>query len=142
MARFRTEIRSPLAPVDAFARMAAFERVPEWDPNTSASERVGDAVGLGAEYDVTTRFGGRTLVVRYRVTSHESPERFVIESDLPNGIHLRDEITVGPDGPGSLVTYDARIVPSGVWRLAEPLFQLVFRRIGAQAVGPLHRYLA
>lgn len=121
--------------------MAAFERVPEWDPATSASTRVGQATGLGAEYDVTTRFGGRTMVVRYRTTRYEPGRRFVVEATLPNGVGLRDDITVASDGAGSVVTYDARIVPKGVWRLADPIFQLIFTRLGARAVPAIRTFL-
>ena len=140
MATFRASISSPLPPDEAFARMAAFERVPEWDPATMASVRIGPD-GLGAEYDVTTRFGGRTQVLRYRTTTHEPPGRFVVEATLPNGIGLRDEITVTSAGSGSTVTYDARILPTGIWKLANPVFQLVFARIGARAVPLMRRYL-
>lgn len=142
MARFRTEIPSVLSPSDAFAKMAAFERVPEWDPNTSASARVGDEAGGGGQFDVTTTFGGRELVVRYRTTEHEPPRRFVVEASLPNGIALKDEITVAADGAGSRVTYDARIIPTGLWKLADPVFQVIFRRVGRRAVEPLTRYLS
>lgn len=141
MARFRAEIDSPLPCDEAFARMAAFDRVPEWDPATTASTRVGDATGLGAEYDVTTRFGGRTMVVRYRTTVYEPGRRFVVEATLPNGVGLRDDITVAPGGAGSVVTYDARIVPKGLWRLADPIFHLVFTRLGGRAVPEIRRFL-
>ena len=122
--------------------MAAFERVPEWDPATSQSTRLGDAAGLDTEYDVTTRFGGRTMVVRYRTTAFEPGRRFVVEATLPNGVGLRDEITVAPDGAGSVVTYDARIAPNGVWRLADPIFHLIFTRLGARAVPEIRAFLS
>lgn len=141
MATFRATINSPLPPEEAFSRMAAFERVPEWDPATTASVRIG-APGPGAEYDVTTKFGGKTQTIRYRTTVHEPSQRFVVEAKLPNGIGLRDEITVTANGPGSAVTYDARILPRGIWKLANPIFQLVFARIGARAVPLIRRYLA
>ena len=140
MATFRATINSPLPPDEAFRRMAAFERVPEWDPATTASVRIGPD-GLGAEYDVTTTFGGKTQTIRYRTTAHEPPRRFVVEATLPNGIGLRDEITVGSDGTGSSVTYDARILPKGIWKLANPVFHLVFARIGGRAVPLIRRYL-
>lgn len=141
MARFHAEITSPLSPDVAFARMAAFDRVPEWDPATSASTRCGESTGLGAEYDVTTRFGGRTILVRYRTTAYEPARRFVVEATLPNGVGLRDEITVAPDDAGSLVTYDACIAPRGLWRLADPIFHLIFTRLGARAVPGIRTFL-
>ena len=141
MAKFITTIVSALPPHEAFARMAAFDRVPEWDPATQASVLVGAERGLGAEFDVTTRFAGKTQNVRYRMSVYEPLHRFVLDATLPNGIALRDEITVAPDGTGSLVTYDARILPRGVWRLADPVFKVVFGRIGARATPGLERYL-
>jgi Polyketide cyclase / dehydrase and lipid transport len=121
--------------------MAAFDRVPEWDPATQASALVGTERGLGAEFDVTTRFAGRTQKIRYRMSVYEPSTRFVLDAALPNGIALRDEITVVPDGPGSRVTYEARILPRGIWRLADPIFAIVFRRIGAHAIPGLQRFL-
>lgn len=122
--------------------MAAFDHVPEWDPATQASVLVGTERGLGAEFDVTTTFGGKTHVIRYRMTTFEPPTRFVLDAAMPNGIGLRDEITVVADGTGSRVTYDARIRPRGIWRLADPILGIVFRRIGARAIPGLERYLA
>jgi hypothetical protein len=141
MARFHSQIMSPLHVEEAFARMSAFERVPEWDPATSASTRIGEP-GLGARYDVKTRFAGRTLVLRYRTTAYEPPRLFVVEAELPNGVALRDEIVVEPHGDGSLVTYDARIAAKGVWRLIDPIVQLVFSRIGARAVPRIRAFLS
>lgn len=142
MARFRTSVDSPLPPEEAFARMAAFERVPEWDPNTTASRRVGDAQGLGSAFDVTTKFGRSTLDVRYTTSAFDPPRRLVLEATLPNGNGLRDEITVEAREGGSRVTYDARILPRGIWRLADPIFHLIFSRVGARAIGPLTTYLS
>ena len=55
------------------------------DDRTSAVGRlvlVGGEPGIGAEYDVTTRFAGRTMVLRYRTTAHEAPHLFVVEATL------------------------------------------------------------
>ena len=141
MAHFQTTIASPLSPDEAFARMAAFERVTEWDPNTSIANRVGGATGLGSEFKITTAFGKRVMDLVYRTTAFEAPRRLVLESSLPNGINLRDEITVVPDGTGCRVTYDARILPKGFWRIAEPIFQMIFGKVGARAIIPLSRFL-
>ena len=141
MARFHTTVASPLPPDEAFARMAAFERVPEWDPNTKAAKRIGEAAGVGSEFQISTVFGGRVLELVYRTTAFEAPRRLVLESSMPNGIQLRDEITVVPDGSGSRVTYDARILPKGFWRIAEPIFQMIFGRVGSRAIIPLSRFL-
>ena len=39
------------------------------------------------------------------------------------------------------MTYDARITAKGLWRLADPIFQLVFARVGARAVPEIRRVL-
>jgi hypothetical protein len=142
MARFRTTISSPLTADVAFAKLAAFERAPAWDPNTTAGSRVGAALAAGTAFDITTVFGGRTLELRYTMTAYEPSRRFVVEADMPNGTHLRDEITFAPGETGCDVTYDALIRTRGVWKLADPLFQIIFRRIGRSVVGPLTTYLS
>lgn len=142
MARFVTTVPSAIGPADAFAKLAAFERVPEWDPNTSAGTRVGAELGFGTEFDITTVFGGRTLELRYRLTVYQPDTQMVFEATMPNGTHLRDAISFVATPSGCDVTYDARITPKGIWKLANPLFQVIFGRIGAKVVEPLTRYLA
>jgi hypothetical protein len=142
MARFRTTISSPLAADVAFAKLAAFERAPEWDPNTTAGTRVGSELAVGTGFDITTVFGGRSLELRYTMTAYEPHSRYVVEADMPNGTHLRDEIVFVPRESGCDVTYDALIRTRGIWKLADPLFQVIFRRIGRSVVGPLSTFLA
>ncbi len=142
MARFVTTVPSSLPPGEAFAKLAAFERVPEWDPNTSAGTRVGADLGPGTEFDITTVFGGRTLELRYRMSVYEPGMQVVVEATMPNGTYLRDAISFAPTSGGCDVTYDARITPKGVWKLANPVFQVIFGRIGAKVVEPLTRYLS
>jgi len=56
-----------------------------------------------------------------------------------------DEVRVDPasDPPseGAVVTYDARLEPRGMLRLADPLLGLAFRRIGDRAAAGLRRVL-
>ncbi len=120
--------------------MAAFERVTEWDPNTRAAHRVGEASGLGACFAIETVFGGRTVCAEYHITTHEAPRRLVLESTLRN-VRLRDEITIEPDAEGCRMSYEARVMPLGLWRLAGPLLQAIFTRACRRTIGPLGRYL-
>lgn len=140
MARFTVTVASRLSADQAFARIAAFERAPEWDPNTSEAHRVGEATGVGARFDITTSFGGRTLAATYRITTYEAPHRLVLESNLAN-VDLRDEISVAPTESGCDVTYDARLMPRGLWRAADPLLQVLFTRTCRRTEGPLASYL-
>ncbi len=52
-----------------------------------------------------------------------------------------DTITVRADGAGSRVTYDARLVFKGAARLADPLMQLIFNRVGRKADASLRAQL-
>ena len=60
---------------------------------------------------------------------------------LIKGARVAMLTTVVPDGTGCRVTYDARILPKGFWRIAEPIFQLIFGKVGARAIIPLSRFL-
>ena len=140
MASFVLTVVSPLSPDVAFDRMAAFERVTEWDPNTSSARRVDATIGLGTRFAIDTAFGGRTLRAEYRISAYEPPRLLVMESALKN-VHLRDEITVVPDPEGCRMTYDARVMPKGAWRLAGPVLQVIFTRACRRTIGPLGAYL-
>jgi Polyketide cyclase / dehydrase and lipid transport len=140
MPSFRLTVVSPLSPDEAFDRMAAFERVTEWDPNTSSARRLDAAIGFGARFAIETAFGGRTLSAEYRIAAYEPPRRLVLESVLKN-VRLRDEITVVPDPEGCRMTYDARVTPTGAWKLAGPVLQVIFTRACRRTIGPLGEYL-
>jgi hypothetical protein len=130
MARFVTTIPSVWPPADAFAYMAAFENAAEWDPSVSEAHRDGDG------FAVVARFGPRDVPLRYVVTESEAPHRVVLEARRP-GFVSRDTITVEE---GS-VTYDASLLFSGLGRLADPIMQIVFNRVGRKAEASLRRIL-
>ena len=130
MARFTTTIPCVWPPADAFAYMAAFENAAEWDPSVSTARRDGDG------FVVVARFGPRDVPLRYVTTESDPPHRVVLEARRP-GFVSRDTITVA-DGS---VTYDAALEFSGLGRLADPLMQLVFNRVGAKAKAGLETAL-
>jgi len=117
--------------------MADFSNARAWDPSVGEAVAVGGGpVGLGSEFDLVTRFAGRAVPLRYTIVAYDAPRNVVFEARRP-GFLSRDSITVEPDGAGSIVHYDARLVFSGVGRLLDPVMQLVFRRVGARATAGL-----
>ncbi len=141
MAHFVTTIESTLAPADAFAYMADFTNAVRWDPSVSRAVRVGDGpIGVGSQFDLVARFGGKDVPLRYTAVEHEPPGRVVLEAQRP-GFTSRDTITIAPAEGGSAVHYDAALEFSGFRRLLGPLMQLVFARVGAQATAGLRAEL-
>ena len=133
MARYVTTIESRLPQAEAFAYMADFANAAIWDPSVSEAKLVGDApIGLGSEFDLVARFGGRDVPLRYAIVEYEAPARVVLEARRP-GFSSRDVITVEPAGDGSVVGYDATLAFNGLGRLADPVMQRIFKGVGAKA---------
>jgi hypothetical protein len=137
MARYATTIPSALPPAEAFAYLADFSNARFWDPSVSRARRDGDGpVGLGSTFPVVARFAGRDVELTYTIVTHEPPARVVLEAR--RGFVSRDTITVeAAGGGGSLVQYEAVLAFTGLGRLAEPLMQFVFNRVGAKAKAGL-----
>src|SRR4051794_39728831 len=133
MARYVTTVRSTLPPAEAFAYMADFSNTRLWDPSVGEARRVGDApIGTGSAFELVARFAGRDVPLRYEIVEYDAPRRVVLEARRP-GFVSRDTITVEPAGDGSVVHYDAMLTFGGVGRLADPVMQRIFDRIGARA---------
>ena len=145
MARYRTLVPTAWRPEDAFAYMADVRNFAAWDPGVRRVTAVrGDGPGLGAVYEVEVRVGAASLVLRYEVIAWEPPRRLVLLASTRT-LRSVDEVRVDPasDPPseGAVVTYDARLEPRGMLRLADPLLGLAFRRIGDRAAAGLRRVL-
>jgi hypothetical protein len=141
MPRYSTTIASKLAPADAFAYMADFSNARLWDPSVRQAERADDGpIGLGSRFALVARFARRDVPLTYAIVAYEPPAKVVLEAR--NGFASRDTITVeeGAAG-GSLVHYDALLAFNGIARLAGPLMQLVFNRVGAKAKAGLETAL-
>jgi hypothetical protein len=117
----------------AFAYMADFANARLWDPSVSEARLVGAApVGLGSTFDLVARFAGRDVPLRYEIVEFDAPRRVVLEAQRP-GFVSRDTITVEPAENGSVVHYDATLAFGGIGRLADPIMQRIFNRVGARA---------
>lgn len=142
MAHYDVTITSPLSQQEAFDKLATVERFAEWDPGVTEGKQIeGDGPGEGAAYILKAKgFTGGELPLKYKTTSFDAPNRFVIISD---GKSLRsdDVITVVPDGDGCRVTYAADLEMKGAFALINPVLGLIFNRIGDKAAAGLRTFL-
>ncbi|HUO47835.1 MAG TPA: SRPBCC family protein [Acidimicrobiales bacterium] len=142
MARYHTTIHSRRRAQETFEYLSDFSTTAEWDPGVVEAERVSSGpVGLGSAFRVVASFLGRRVSLDYRVVEFEPNRRVVLRADAPTVCSV-DEITVVPTDVGSVVTYDADLRVRGLFRLADPLLALAFRRIGDRARDGLVRALA
>ena len=131
----------PRSPEEVVAYLSDFSNAVAWDPGTVRCERVGSGpVQVGSTWRNTSKVLGRE-------TEHD----YVLVTLAPDHVVLRgtnktatstDDITVLPDPAGSKVTYHAHITFNGIAKLAEPLMQRVFERLGDETVEGITRELA
>lgn len=131
-----------MPPDQVFEYLADFRTAAEWDVNTKSSDLVsGDAMAEGAEYKVVTEFAGRNLTMTYRTAELQRPDRIVFQSGTAVA-DIEDVITISPDGSGSEVSYEAKIKPKSIAIVLDPVFSLIFKRVGDRAAKSLRETLA
>jgi hypothetical protein len=135
MADHVVRVRTPLAPGVAFAYLADLTNIARWDPGVSRSEQVvGARPGIDAAFEVTVK--GLRRPLRYVTNGYEPPTRVVVQARSRLLAPL-DAITVEPDGPGALVTYDAHLTRNGPFRLFDAVLARAFRRAAERAAAGL-----
>jgi carbon monoxide dehydrogenase subunit G len=133
MARYRTTIRTPRTPEDAFAFMADLRNFESWDPGVRRAIQVdGDGGGPDATFDVVVDAPGKGLTLRYVTTEYDLPRHVTVRAESKMFTSL-DRIDVVPDGDGSLVTYDAELVLNGPLGGLDIVLRPFFDRIGGRA---------
>jgi len=142
VARYADAIDLPLSVEEAFDYLADFSRTAEWDPSVVEAERLTRGkVRLGSSFRVSVSFLGRRVPLEYRITEFERPSRLVL-SGGDSSVRSIDEITFVSRPGGSRVTYEARLELTGIRRLADPFFHVLFQRIGRLAMRGLRERLA
>jgi dehydrogenase/reductase SDR family protein 12 len=137
VARYVDVIDVPVPIEQAFDYLADFSRTADWDPGVSDAERLGSGpIGSGSRFRVVVSFLGQSLPIEYEIATYERPTRLVLRGG-DDGFRSIDEITFAARGRGTRVTYEARLELSGIRRLADPLLDRVFQRIGRRAARGL-----
>lgn len=142
MPRYVDAIDLPLPIEEAFDYLADFSRTAEWDPGVAAAVRLTPgAVRLGSRFRVLVSFLGRRLPFEYEITEFERPSHLVLRGGEA-ALSSVDEITFVARPGGTRITYEARLELSGIRRLADPLLDALFQRIGRLAVRGLRERVA
>jgi hypothetical protein len=142
MARYRGTIASPRSAEDVFDYMAMFSNVCEWDPTAAEAHPIdGNTPGPGARFYVLVRWLGREIPLEYATTSYERPNLLILRAENASTIS-EDTITVESIGSGSQLTYEARLTIKGWMRIIDPVFNLLFKRLGDNAAAGLRRQLS
>ena len=74
-------IDSNLPPEEAFAYLADFANARHWDPSVVEAERRDAAsLGTGSSFDLSVKFGGRTIPMRFSKRRTVSRRKYVGEA--------------------------------------------------------------
>jgi hypothetical protein len=141
LARFIATVESHLPPAALFDYLADMRNAAKWDPGVSTAtlEGASDEVREQCRFLVTLLLGGKPKQVVYELAEYQRPDRAVLQGSLP-GFTSTDVVTVRalPEG-GSRAIYEANLELHGAFRLARPLINIAFQRIGRQAAAGLQR---
>ncbi len=135
MANYSATVSSTRPSDEVFAYLADFRSVAEWDPSITKSVHVNgdDPIKVGAIFRVTTETTLSDVVLDYETIELDRPQTIMLRGENDTMVSL-DTITIRADGHGGTeVTYDAEIELKGVRKLADPLLELGFRRLGDKA---------
>lgn len=131
-----------LDPAAAFAKVAEFANIEQWDPGVTRSVKVSPGpTDVGTSYALELEYGGRKLDMTYTVTEYRPNERVVLRSH-GGRVEAVDTITFGANGAGTLVTYEADLQLTGMGRLVQPLLKNRLEAIGRAAGDGLREWLA
>ncbi len=90
-------IEVPRSVEEAFAYVADFTTVAEWDPGIHSARRVSGDGGIGSVYEVQAEFRGKTMPFTYTVTAYEADRRIVLDGVGEKATSL-DTIVFEPSG--------------------------------------------
>ena len=143
MATYRAAVDTAWDRDRAFAYLADFASISDWDPGVVSSRRLtDDPLVVGARFEVVSSFLGRQIPLTYEVIEIDPPRRVLLRAATSTMTSL-DELTFDlRPGGGTIVTYDADLTMSGVARLAELPMRLALRRLGDNARDGLRNRLA
>jgi hypothetical protein len=140
VARYVATVATTRSVEEAFDYLADFSSVRDWDPTAVSAENLSGRVGAGAEFRVVVRFAGRENEFVYETVEFERPTRIVLRAESSTVVSL-DTIGFRAAAGATEVTYDAKLEPKGLTKLAGPVLGLLFKRLGDNAAAGLEREL-
>ena len=141
MAHYTGTILTSKPAEEVYDYMADFRSVEQWDETVTEAKLLGNQEpGKGARYSVTVKFVGRENTLEYETLEAERPHRVLLKADT-GAVTSLDEITVREVAEGTELTYDAKLEPKGLVKVADPILGLLFKRLGDNAAKGLAREL-
>ena len=142
MARYAASVETLWEREDAFAYLAEFAHIEDWDPGVAHARRISDdPLAVGARFEVHSSFLGREIPMLYETIEIEAPRRVLLRADTATAVSL-DEMTFDlRPGGGTIVTYDADLRLKGPLRVFDLALRLAFQRLGDNARDGLRRKL-
>lgn len=141
MASFDVTATTPADATLVTAFFADMANLARWDPSVRSVERLDDSSqppSLHSRFRVRLEVGNRTLELDYEVIELQPGARVRVVARTSQVVS-DDTITVEPLAEGCRFHYLAVLQGRGLWRLADPAFSRVIRRLGAQAEPGLRR---
>ena len=141
MARYTGTILTSKPAEEVYDYMADFRSVEQWDETVTEAKLIGNQQpGKGARFSVTVKLAGRETTLEYETLEAERPTRVLLKAESGT-ITSIDEITVREVAEGTELTYDAKLEPKGLAKMADPALGLFFKRLGDNAAKGLAREL-
>lgn len=127
-------------PQEVLAYLADFGNAERWDPGTQACTRTDQGpVRVGAQWHNTSKILGLETELDYRLEALDDKHLELVGRNKT--ALATDVITVLPVAGGSEITYDATVELHGAAKLAAPIMQREFEKLGDQTVVGLQREL-
>jgi carbon monoxide dehydrogenase subunit G len=139
MAHYNASVDTLRPPDEIFAYLSDFSSTQEWDPGVIEAQRLGDApIRKGTAFRLLTSFLGRKIPLTYCIVEYDPPNVVTFRGESTTVVSL-DRITFEPSERGTRITYDADLALKGPYKLADPLLQVAFKRVGARALSGLRK---
>ncbi|MCG8423487.1 MAG: SRPBCC family protein [Proteobacteria bacterium] len=142
MAHYVTSLIIPQPIEETFAFISDFRNAPRWDPQTLEAYKVTDGpVGHGTSFLLVGTFLMNKLILPYEIVGYDPPRELTLFGQT-NTLTYRDRIEFAPTGKQTQLTYNAQLDFKSILKLANPVLQLVFQRIGDRATRGMPRAVA
>ena len=137
MITIQETVTTPRPRPQAFAYVADFTKVAEWDPGIRSSVRGAGDGGVGTRYEVGATFAGRVIPMTYEVVEYTPPSRIVLRG-VSATVEAVDAISFEERASGGTrVVYRADFTLKGALRYFGFLMKPLFIRLGRKAIGGL-----
>jgi len=120
-------VELPQPPEAVFAFLADVRNVPKWRPEVLAVDGVSGPLSHGARFGETVNFMGRKTF-RFEVAAFEPPRR-IVTAALSGPVRPVQSFTVERAPGGSVLILHVEVTCLGFFRLLEPLFPGMFRKL-------------